>query len=97
LEGGAFTNRNPLKEPISPITMKVFTSSNEFVKKKLKANKKSNIFIVILAVMPSILSNIFKEFISPTTQIMVIIPSIQNTSVIEIILLLAIRLKPQSN
>ena len=97
LEGGAFTKRNPLNEPISPITIKVFTSSNGVVKKKLKASKKSNIFVAILAVMPSMLSNIFKEFISPTTHIRVIIPSIHNTSVIEIIILLATRLPPQSN
>ena len=97
LEGGAFTKRKPLNEPIRPITMKVFTSSKELVKKKLNASKNRNIFIVILAVIPSILSNIFKEFMSPTTQIKVIMLSIQNTSVIEIIILLAIRLKPQSH
>jgi hypothetical protein len=95
LDGGALTNKKPLKEPIIPMSIKVCMSITEVLKRRLKTKRKEKILMEILVVIPSMLSSIFNEFIRPTTQIMVTIASIQNIFVNGRIISPAIKLIPQ--
>ena len=77
LEGGALTIKKPLNEPTNPIIIKVWMSTVDELNNNPKANSMSRILMATLAVIPSILSNIFNEFIKPITHTMVSVASIQ--------------------